>query len=165
MLWIACDHGGYPLKLLICEKLAELGVEYKDVGCDSEDIVRYPYYASMVAKAVSEGKISRGILICSTGIGMSILANRYPRVRASLCITPFMGRMTREHNDSNILCLGGKITENDVALEILDKWLHTNYIGGRHDISLGLLREAEEHIVSGRSWEPVIPPPATSEKL
>lgn len=164
-LWIGCDHGGYLLKMIICERLKELNIEFNDVGGHSEGIVRYPYYASIVAKAVSEGYAKRGILICSTGIGMSIVANRYPKVRASLCITPFMARMTREHNDSNVLCMGGKITETSMALEILDEWLNTAFINGRHKISLELIQEAEEYIINGRSWEPELPPPAVNEDL
>lgn len=155
-IWIGNDHGGYKMKLAICKFLEERGVAYKDIGCDSEDIVRYPYYASKVAKAVSDGTISRGILICSTGIGMSIMANRYPHVRASLCTTPYMGHMTREHNDSNILCLGGKLISELVATQIVQEWLDTEYIGGRHNISLGLIADAEQHILTGEEWNPEI---------
>jgi len=164
-LWVGCDHGGYLLKKIICGKLTELNIEFNDIGGYSEEIVRYPYYASIVAKAISEGKAKRGILICSTGIGMSIMANRYPRVRASLCLTPYMARMTREHNDSNLLCMGGKITETSVALEILDEWLNTSFIKGRHEISLALIREAEEYLINGQSWEPELPAPAIHETL
>jgi ribose 5-phosphate isomerase B len=153
-LWIANDHGGYHTKLILCRYLDEHIIPYKNLGCESEEIVRYPYFAAELAQAVSGGKIKRGILICSTGIGMSILANRYPGVRASLCSTPYMARMTREHNDSNILCIGGKITADVIALQILDEWLNTDYAGGRHDISLNLIKEAEGCIAAGKPWEP-----------
>lgn len=146
VIWIANDHGGYQLKLEILKYLDEKGIPYKNCGSDSEEIVRYPYYAEMVASAVSEGSIRRGILICSTGIGMSIMANRYPGVRASLCTSPTAGHLTRAHNDSNILCLGGKMTGVTEALAILTEWLYTEYEGGRHEISLTLIREAEKRM-------------------
>lgn len=145
-IWIGNDHGGYELKLKILEYLDNKGIKYHDVGSASSEIVRYPYYAEKVAGAVSEGKIKRGILICSTGIGMSIIANKYKGVRASMCTSTYMGRMTRAHNNSNILCLGGKITGELEAIDILEAWLTTEYEGGRHDISLGLIEEAEEVI-------------------
>jgi ribose 5-phosphate isomerase B len=153
-IWIGNDHGGHHTKVLLCQYFEEHSIPFLDIGCDSEAIVRYPNYASKIASAVSEGKIKRGILICSTGIGMSIIANRYPGVRASLCCTPYMGHMTREHNDSNILCLGGKLTADIVALQILEEWLNTAYIGGRHDISLGLIKEAEGCVMAGKYCEP-----------
>jgi ribose 5-phosphate isomerase B len=116
--------------------------------------VRYPYYAAKVAGAVSRGEAKRGILICSTGIGMSIIANKFKGVRASLCTSTYMGRMTRAHNDSNILCLGGKITGEFEAIDILDAWLTTEYMGGRHDISLSLITEAEAAIGNPTGWTP-----------
>lgn len=142
-IWIGNDHGGFLLKTQIVEYLQNKGIACKSIGCDSEEIVRYPNYASTVAGAVSKGVIDRGILICSTGIGMSIIANKYKGVRASLCTSTYMGRMTRAHNNSNILCLGGKITGINEALDILEAWLYTKYEGGRHDISLGLITEVE----------------------
>lgn len=149
---IGNDHGGYQLKCRIVEYLQEKGYDVLDVGCDSTEIVRYPNYAAKVASAVSRGEVPRGILICSTGIGMSIIANKYKGVRASLCTSTYMGRMTREHNDSNILCLGGKITGEFEALDILEAWLTAEYQGGRHDISLGLIQEAEEDMISDQCW-------------
>src|SRR5690554_4804140 len=107
---IGNDHGGYELKQHIISYLEEKGYSYLDVGSNSTDIVRYPHYASQIAGAISRGEYKRGILICSTGIGMSIIANKYLGVRASLCTSTYMAKMTRAHNDSNILCLGGKIT-------------------------------------------------------
>ncbi|MDR1090245.1 MAG: ribose 5-phosphate isomerase B [Prevotella sp.] len=145
-IWIANDHGGYKLKLLITDYLSEKGIPFKNIGCDSEEIVRYPHYAAIVAGAVSRHVINRGILICSTGIGMSIIANKFKGVRASLCTGTYMAKMTRLHNDSNILCLGGKITGDFEALDILETWLYTEFEGGRHCISLGLIEEAEEVI-------------------
>jgi ribose 5-phosphate isomerase B len=141
MIYIANDHGGYELKLEVVRHLAKRGIAVKNFGADSTEIVRYPLYAAKVAGAVSSGEARRGILICSTGIGMSIFANRFRGVRASVCTSTYMGKMTRAHNDSNILCLGGKITGVLEALDILDAWIDTPYEGGRHAISLGLIAE------------------------
>ena len=151
---IGNDHGGYELKRKILAFLDERGIAYEDFGSDSGEIVRYPHYAVRVAKAVSRGQANRGILICSTGIGMSIIANKFERVRAALCTSTYMGRLTRAHNDSNILCLGGKITGEFEALDILEAWLGTTYEGGRHDISLGLIADAEEQLSEDSAWEP-----------
>lgn len=156
-VWIGCDHGGYELKLQVLECLRNKSIAVHDAGCHSADIVRYPYYAAQVAEAILRGEASRGILICSTGIGMSILANKYRGIRASLCTSTYMGRMTRAHNDSNVLCLGGKITGVSEALDILGAWLTTTYEGGRHDISLGLIGQAEAVLSGGGVWEPADP--------
>lgn len=155
-IWIGNDHGGYLLKLQIIEYLNEKGIPYKNVGCDSEEIVRYPHLAAQVAGAVSKGIANRGILICSTGIGMSIIANKFKGVRASLCTSTFMGKMTRAHNNSNILVLGGKITGVNEALDILEAWLNTEFEGGRHNISLGLIDDAENAICNPDGWNPEV---------
>ena len=152
-LYIGCDHGGYGIKQKIMAKLREMGISYTDVGCDSEEIVRYPNYASMVASAVSRGICQRGILICSTGIGMSIAANKFPNIRASLCSTTYDAKLTRQHNNSNILCLGGKTLGEYAVMDIVETWLTTDYIGGRHDISLGLIKDIEKVNFSGNLWE------------
>ena len=156
-IWIANDHGGYALKLKVLSFLEQKGIPYNDVGSSSAEIVRYPYYAAKVAHAVSTGEADRGILICTTGIGMSILANKYKGVRAALCTDSCQAKMTRAHNDSNILCLGGGIVGDTMALDILESWLDTEYIGGRHDISLGLIREAEETLCATGEWIPKNP--------
>jgi ribose 5-phosphate isomerase B len=153
-IWIGNDHGGYDLKVKIVEYLESQGIPVHDVGTGSSDIVRYPYFSAKVAGAVSRGLATRGILICSTGIGMSIIANKFKGVRAALCTSTYMGKMTRAHNDSNILCLGGRITGLFEALDILEAWLTTGFEGGRHCISLGLLAEAETELSSGKVWEP-----------
>lgn len=145
-VYIGNDHGGYALKQILKQRLTELGIHVVDVGSNTEKIVRYPYYAAQVAEAVSSGSADRGILICSTGIGMSIVANRFKGIRASLCTDSYMAKMTRRHNDSNLLCLGGKITGEAAALDILETWLQEEYEGGRHEISLGLLQELDEKI-------------------
>ena len=156
-IWFGSDHGGYELKLKLIHQLEEMGYSVHDVGSHATEIVRYPYYAAKVAGAVSSGEAKRGILICSTGIGMSIIANRFKGVRASLCTTSYAARMTRAHNDSNILCLGGKTIGEYEALDMLDIWLGTGYDGGRHDISLGLIAEAEDSLCTGDVWKPAGP--------
>jgi ribose 5-phosphate isomerase B len=153
-IWIGNDHGGTQLKKEFLRYFEEHGIPYRDLGTDDEQIVRYPYYAAEVARAVSSGEIERGILICSTGIGMSIMANRYRGVRASHCTSTYQARMTRAHNNSNILCLGGKTTGLLEAMDMLEVWLNTDYEGGRHDISLGLIHEAEESIEEAGDWKP-----------
>jgi ribose 5-phosphate isomerase B len=141
---VGCDHGGFAVKAPIVEKLGELGCEVVDVGCDSEEIVRYPHYSRRVAGMVGRGEVQRGVLICSTGIGMSIAANKVKGVRAALCTDGYMARMTRRHNDSNVLCLGGRITGIFELLDIVEIWLSEEYQGGRHAISLGIIAEQEE---------------------
>ena len=152
VVWIACDHGGYEAKKVLEGFLAEKGVAFNDMGCHAPGICRYPHYASMVAGAVSEGRATRGILLCSTGIGMSIIANKYKGVRAALCASAHNARMTRLHNDSNILCLGGQTTGAREMLEIVETWLGTGYEGGRHDISLDMIRQAEDAMLSAIPW-------------
>jgi ribose 5-phosphate isomerase B len=156
-IWIGNDHGGFELKLALLDHLQQAGQRVVNIGSDSAEIVRYPYYAARVAGAVSQGKVARGILICSTGIGMSIIANKYRGVRAALCTSTYLAKMTRAHNDSNILCLGGKCIGTFEAFDILDTWLSTSYEGGRHNISLKLIHEAEETMLAEDLWEPEIP--------
>lgn len=148
-IWIGSDHGGYELKKQIIESFTKEGYSFKDVGCYSTDIVRYPYFAETVATAVASGEAERGILICSTGIGMSIIANKYKGIRAALCTSSYMAKMTRKHNDSNILCLGGKITGEFEAIDMVNHWLTTEFEGGRHCISLGLIADVEEMVMPG----------------
>jgi ribose 5-phosphate isomerase B len=156
-VWIGNDHGGYELKLRMVGELRARGFEVNDCGSASTAICRYPHYAAKVAGAVAQGRAWRGILICSTGIGMSIIANKFAGVRASLCTSVFMARMTRAHNDSNVLCIGGRITAESDALEMMDTWLSTPYEGGRHNISLGLIASAETELLTGKLWAPEIP--------
>jgi ribose 5-phosphate isomerase B len=156
-LIIGNDHGGYELKIALVKHLKEKGYSIEDIGSDSEKIVRYPYYASKVARAVSANQDLYGILICSTGIGMSIIANKFKGIRAALCYSSYQGKMTSAHNKSNILCLGGRCIGQFEAIDIIDQWLSTAYEGGRHDISLGLINDAEEVNFSGKQWDPGIP--------
>lgn len=140
---IGNDHGGTELKNAIVEYFSGLGYEFEDIGTDSSQIVRYPHYAALAASRVACGVSERGILICSTGIGMSIIANKFKGIRAALCTSTYMAKMTRKHNNANILCLGGQITGKLEALDIVQTWLSTGFEGGRHLISLGMIGEAE----------------------
>lgn len=129
---IGCDHGGLDLKKYIIPVLRDLGHEVEDQGCNSSDSVDYPEFAQAVSKLVKEGICERGILICGTGIGMSMAANRTPGIRAALCHESFSARMSREHNDANILCLGARVIGPGVAQEIVRIWMTTDFAGGRH---------------------------------
>jgi len=129
---IGSDHGGYTLKSQVLETLAGLGHEAEDLGCHSPASVDYPDFARAVCRAVLDGRCERGILICGTGIGMSMAANRYPGIRAALCHEAFTARMSREHNDANVLCLGGRVLGVEIALEIVRVWTATPFAAGRH---------------------------------
>ena len=130
-LYIASDHGGFRLKNEIIEHLKEQDIEIEDLGCYTSESCDYPDYAHKLCYKVLETK-SRGILVCGTGIGMSIAANRHIGIRASHCTDTFSARMTRLHNDSNVLCLGERITGAGLALDIVDIWMRTEFEGGRH---------------------------------
>ncbi|HEY3315905.1 MAG TPA: ribose 5-phosphate isomerase B [Bacillota bacterium] len=132
-LAIGCDHAGVALKHEIVGCLQEQGIAVTDFGTEGADSVDYPDYARKVAEAVSGGEADRGILICGTGIGMSIAANKVPGVRAALCHDVFSARMTREHNDANVLTMGARVIGPGLALEIVRTWLAGEYAGGgRH---------------------------------
>jgi len=148
-LYIANDHGGYEAKTRLMRYLTEKGVQCADLGCGTMDIKRYPYYAARAANSVQADPGSGAILICSTGIGMSIIANKFKGIRAALCTDGFMARMTRMHNDSNILCIGGRVSGEYEIQDIADIWLKTEFEGGRHGISLGLIAQAEDEMLTG----------------
>lgn len=131
-LCIASDHGGFLLKEQLKLQLAELDFEVVDLGCLSEDSVDYPDYAAAVAEKIIAGQAARGILICGTGIGMCIAANKFPGIRAALCHDTFSAKATREHNDSNVLCLGARVIGPGLAWDIVRIWLETEFSGGRH---------------------------------
>jgi len=137
---IGSDHGGYRLKNEIITHLKNLGYEISDLGCYSTESCDYPIIAKDVAEEVLANKC-KGILVCGTGIGMSIAANRYEGIRASHCTDTFTARMTRAHNDSNILCLGERITGTGLAFDIVDIWLKTEFEGGRHQKRIDLIDE------------------------
>ncbi len=127
MIAIGCDHGGYELKKAIMKHLEERGLEYKDFGCDSLESADYPAYARKTAQAVADGECEKGILICGTGIGISIAANKVKGIRAALCTDCFMAEATRQHNDANILALGGRVVGEGLALKIVDTFLDTEF--------------------------------------
>jgi ribose 5-phosphate isomerase B len=129
---LGCDHGGFGLKNEIVPLLEQSGHTIIDFGCYSEESVDYPDFADKVCAAIIDGRCSRGILICGTGIGMSIAANRHRQIRAALCHEAFTARMSREHNDTNVLCLGARVLGIGIALDIVKIWLETGFAGGRH---------------------------------
>ncbi len=133
---IAADHGGYVLKEKIKKYLADKKIEFTDFGTDSEESCDYPDFAAPVCKGIVNGEYACGILICGTGIGMSMAANKYKGIRASHCTDTFSAKYTRLHNDSNVLCLGGRITGEGIALEIVDIYLNTPFEGGRHAVRI-----------------------------
>jgi len=140
---IGADHAGYQLKEALKPFLKDLGIAVTDIGTDSDRAVDYPDFAARVAEAVSTGIFERGILICGSGVGMSITANRFPGVRAALCLDEETARLSRMHNDSNILVLAGRKTDTGTARAITQVWLATPFEGGRHQKRLDKIREAE----------------------
>lgn len=127
MIAVGCDHGGYDLKQEILNYLSENNIAYKDFGCDSKDSCDYPEFGQAVAKAVAAGECDRGILICTTGIGISIAANKVKGVRCALCSDTVSARLTREHNNANVLALGAGIVGPNLAIGIVDIFLHTEF--------------------------------------
>ncbi len=143
MIAIACDHGGYELKQEILAYLEKNGLEYTDYGCDSTDSVDYPEYARKVGRAIQEKKAEKGILICGTGIGISITANKMKGIRAALCTDCFMAEATRLHNDANILALGGRVVGPGLAVKIVDTFLNTPFSNEeRHQRRIDKIEEA-----------------------
>lgn len=140
---IGSDHGGFELKE-ICRKFIENLPDFQimDAGTFSEDSMDYPQVGHRVAEAVSKGEYERGILICGTGIGMSVVANRYPKVRACLCHNLFTARLSREHNDANILVMGGRVIGRGIAIEMVELFLKTPFDGGRHELRLNQIETA-----------------------
>lgn len=136
---IGADHAGYEAKRLVVEHLARSGMRVVDLGTDSAASVDYPDFAKSVSKAVLDKRAEFGILICGTGIGMSIGANRHRGIRAALCHDHFTAEACRRHNDANVLCLGGRTTGSAVIIEIVDTFLATSFDGGRHQRRVGLL--------------------------
>ncbi len=146
-LAIGCDHGGFELKQEILSFLKNIAnIQVSDLGPADKESVDYPDFGKKVSEAVSRGSVDRGILICGTGIGMSIVANRYPKVRAALCHDHFTAQMSREHNDSNILVMGERVIGKGVALDIVKTWLDTEFGGGRHQKRLDKITELEKTV-------------------
>lgn len=141
---IGCDHGGFDLKQVIIPFLKEQGVDVVDVGTYSTESVDYPDYGLKVAEAVTGGKAERGIAICGTGVGICITVNKVPGIRGSLCTNEYMAELTRRHNDSNMLVLGGRVIGDELAKNIVKVWLNTPFEGGRHQRRLDKITAIEK---------------------
>lgn len=141
MIAVASDHGGFALKNIVKEHLIERGFKVVDLGTDSEASVDYPVYGKACGEAVISGKADVGIVVCGTGIGISIAANKVKGIRCGLCTSVEMAKLTKQHNNANILALGGRTTAPDLAVEIVDAWLDTEFEGGRHERRTAMLDE------------------------
>lgn len=150
MIALGSDHGGLELKHAVLRLLAERGLETQDMGTDNGDSVDYPDFAEKVALAVSRGDAAQGILICGTGIGMSIAANKYPGVRAALVTDEYMAQMARQHNNANILVLGGRVMTEQNVERLVQAWLDAEYEGGRHQRRLDKIARIEQEVRAGR---------------
>jgi ribose 5-phosphate isomerase B len=138
---IGSDHAGFAMKEYIKSELVRMNYTSQDIGVFNEERSNYPLYSAKVARRVSSGEFERGIVICGTGIGASIVANRFKKVRAALCLTEEMGKLSRSHNDANILVLGGRITPYAMASKILTAWLSTPFEGGRHQERIEMIED------------------------
>jgi ribose 5-phosphate isomerase B len=149
MIVIGSDHGGLEMKEAVKASLASRGMDVDDYGTDNGDSVDYPDFAEKVAAAISRGEVDLGILVCGTGIGMSIVANKFPGVRAALATDEFMAQMAKEHNNANILVLGGRVLSKELATKMVNVWLDTAYEGGRHQRRLDKIDQVEEAVRAG----------------
>ncbi|MEJ2197905.1 MAG: ribose 5-phosphate isomerase B [Desulfuromonadales bacterium] len=150
MIAVGSDHGGLELKDAILAALAARGLDVDDYGTDNGDSVDYPDFAEKVAAAVSRGDVELGILVCGTGIGMSIVANKFPGVRAALATDEFMAQMAKEHNNANVLVLGGRVLAKDLAVKMVNVWLDSTYEAGRHQRRLDKISRLEEDVRAGK---------------
>ncbi len=150
MFIIASDHGGLDLKESVKAYLEKRGIKVRDLGTDNGDSVDYPDFGERVGKAISTGEAEKGILICGTGIGMSIVANKFPGVRAALIWDDFTARMSKEHNNANIIVMGGRMLTAENANEMVGVWLDAHFEGGRHQKRLDKIAQIEEDIRAGR---------------
>lgn len=140
---LASDHGGYALKEALKAHLAAKGIPCEDFGCHSAESCDYPIFAEKAARAVADGQCSLGVVVCTTGIGVSMVANKVKGVRCALCHEPWSAQMTRRHNDANMLAIGAGVTGTNLALEILDAFLSSEFEGGRHQRRVDLIKEVE----------------------
>ncbi len=141
---IGCDHGGFELKNEIIAHLKKRGISVTDVGTYSTESCNYPDYARTVCTRIQSGEFERGILVCGTGIGISIAANKHNGIRAACCSDTFSARMTRMHNDANVLCLGGRVVGAGLACDMVDLFVDTEFEGGRHAARVALLADIEK---------------------
>jgi ribose 5-phosphate isomerase B len=147
---LGADHAGYELKEALKGWLINYGLHVLDLGTHSTESVDYPDYAALVGESVAEQKVERGLLVCGTGIGMAIAANKVPGVRAALCGDLYTARMSREHNDANVLVLGGRLMGAEMAADILRAWLETDFAGGRHARRVDKIADIERRHPEGR---------------
>ena len=145
MIALGCDHGGFSLMQEIKKHLEKEGKEFKDFGTYSEESCDYPVYAEKVCRAVVSGECEQGILVCGTGIGMSMAANKVKGIRAAVCSDSFSTEMTRRHNDANVMCLGERVMGPGLAVQLVDIFLSTPFEGGRHARRVGLISALEEN--------------------
>lgn len=143
---VASDHRGFQVKARILNQIAELGHEIQDFGPDSSDIVDYPDYGANASRAVAEGRADRAILICGSGIGMSIVANKFPGVRAALCHDELTAEMSRRHNDANVLCLSSDLLGERLTFRMIEIWLDTQFEGGRHARRIAKINDIEKQL-------------------
>ncbi len=141
---IGCDHGGFELKETVRGYLEERQIPYEDFGAYNTDSVDYAPIAAKAARAVAAGQADFGVLVCSTGIGISMAANKVKGIRAALCTNEFCAEMTRRHNNANILCMGGKVIDKETAVKLVDIFLHTEFEGGRHQRRIDQIAQIEE---------------------
>lgn len=143
MIAIACDHAALEMKAEVIRILEERGLDYEDFGTYTADSCHYPIYGARAAQAVASGKCDRGILICGTGIGMSLVANKVTGIRCALCSDSYSAKMTRAHNDSNMLAMGARVIGIEVAKDIVNAWLDTPFEGGRHQTRVDMISAIE----------------------
>ena len=143
MLALGCDHGGYELMQEVKKHLENRGIAYHDFGCSSTESVDYPIYGKKVAEAVARGEFEKGILICGTGIGISIAANKVKGIRACVCSEPYTAKLSRMHNNSNILAFGARVVGSELAKMIVDEWLGASFEGGRHQRRVDMIMDIE----------------------
>ena len=141
MIALGCDHGGLDIKNAIIEDLKKKGIEFIDLGTNTTDSVDYPVYAKAVCAEVISGRCEKGILCCGTGIGMSIAANKVKGIRAAVLSDSFSAEMTRKHNNSNVLCLGGRVIDSEKAVELANIFISTEFEGGRHEKRVAMLED------------------------
>lgn len=153
---IGSDHAGFALKERIKAHLSAMGHQYRDFGAYSDASTDYPDYGLPAAEAVAKGELDRGILICGTGIGMSVTANKVPGIVAALCTSTEMAELSRRHNNANILTLGGRITHEEEALKIVEVWLRTPFEGRRHARRVGKIQTYEEQVRGGSVYSKCI---------
>ena len=144
---LGCDHGGYDLMQVIKKHLDELGIAYKDFGTYSKESCHYPVFGRAAAEAVASGECDRGIIICTTGIGISIAANKVHGIRAALCCNELTAEMTRRHNDANMLAMGAKVVDPELAVKMVDIFLNTAFEGGRHATRVEMIMAIEKEYV------------------